>query len=141
MRPDLAERIRRSWFEVETSDRSFADAFYTRLFAIAPETRALFGSDMETQQTKLADTMAIVVSSIDDPAHLARRVQQLGRRHAAYGVRDEHYLVAEQALLAALADCLGTWPDDATAEAWTSTYRALADAMMAASASELPTPG
>lgn len=42
-----------------------AARFYQRLFQMAPETRAMFKTDMVAQGQKLVDTLAAVVASLD----------------------------------------------------------------------------
>jgi hemoglobin-like flavoprotein len=59
-------------------------------------------------------------------------VRQLGRRHAAYGVRPEHYATVGEALIWTLEQGLGADFTPATRRAWTDAYASLAWAMIAA---------
>ena len=105
-----------------------AEAFYTRLFEIAPEVKPLFKGDMEAQGRKLMAAINLVVSN-EEGNDLSGTLEDLGRRHADYGVKVEHFNFVGQALLETLAGALGDEFDDATRAAWTSAYNSVADAM------------
>jgi len=111
--------------------RAAAD-FYARLFALAPETRALFGGDMDEQGRKLFQTLAMVVDSLHRIERILPVAHALAVRHVGYGVRDEHYAVVGTALLGTLRDALGARFDPDTEAAWAAAYAMLADQMMAA---------
>lgn len=109
-----------------------AEAFYNRLFELAPETRALFRHDMGDQGRKLFLTLAAVVDSLDRLDHILPAVGALAVRHVGYGVRDEHYAVVGAALVDMLASVLGEDFDEEAASAWTWAYTVLSDCMLAA---------
>ena len=56
-------------------------------------------------------------------------VRALGRRHATYGVRPEHYFTVGAALLWTLEQGLGAAFTPAVREAWVAAYGVLADTM------------
>lgn len=111
-----------------------ADIFYTRLFEIAPELRALFPDDMSEQKDKLMQMLATAVNNLHEFETILPAVQELGRRHVAYGVVDGHYDKVGQALLFALEKGLGDQFTQATRDAWIETYATLATVMKAAAA-------
>jgi len=101
--------------------------FYNRSFEIDPSTEALFKGDMKEQGRKLMQMITAAVNGLNDLVVPA--VQDLGRRHGGYGVRDEHYGSVASALLWTLEQGLG---EDFTPEvktAWTETYMLLAGVM------------
>jgi hemoglobin-like flavoprotein len=59
-------------------------------------------------------------------------VQQLGIRHAGYGVQDQHYETVGAALLWTLGQGLGEAFTPQVEEAWASAYTLLASTMRAA---------
>jgi len=59
-------------------------------------------------------------------------VEDLGRRHAGYGVRDEHYHTVGAALLWTLEQGLGELYTPDVAEAWAAAYTLLAGVMQKA---------
>lgn len=107
-----------------------AELFYDRLFAIAPEARALFPADLADQRRKLSDTLASMMNHLTHPEMFARLTGELGRRHAAYGAEPAHYGAVGQALLAALAELLGPRFTPEVRSAWASLYGEIADGMM-----------
>jgi hemoglobin-like flavoprotein len=79
-------------------------------------------------------TLALLVSSVDDLERVIPVLQALGRVHAGYGVRQRHYDTVEAALLWALDRGLGDAFDDETADAWATVYSAVASVMIGAAA-------
>jgi hemoglobin-like flavoprotein len=63
-------------------------------------------------------------------------VQQLGKRHVAYGVTDEHYDTVGAALLWTLEAGLGDAFTAEVKDAWATTYGVLATTMKEAAAEE-----
>ena len=57
-------------------------------------------------------------------------LQQLGRRHVAYGVTEAQYAVVGAAFLDTLAEVLGADFTDARREAWTAVYGLMARTMI-----------
>lgn len=132
MTHDEIDLVRTSFAAIAPAADEVAAAFYARLFEIAPETRAMFVGDLRTQGRKLMTMIGIVVRSLDDLAPLLAAVDDLGRRHAGYGVRDEHYARVGEALLWTLGQGLGERFTPATRAAWTNAYTVLSGRMMAA---------
>src|ERR1041385_2301029 len=81
--------IQDSWAQVVPIADQAAAIFYQRLFEIDPSTRALFNTtDMVQQRKKLAQILSVAVSSLDNLGALGKTVENLGHRHARYGVKD-----------------------------------------------------
>src|SRR4029434_5719899 len=76
-----------------------AALFYRRLFEIDPTLRAMFKGDMAEQQRKLMQMRTAAVKGLPRLDRLVPVVQELGRRHATYGVADDHYDTVGAALL------------------------------------------
>ena len=132
-RDDIA-LVRSSFAAVVPIADDAAALFYSRLFEIAPETRALFGGDMREQGRKLMTMIGTVVRGLDNLPPLLGAIDDLGRRHVGYGVRDEHYATVGEALLWALEQGLGDRFTAPTREAWARAYAVLSGRMMAAAA-------
>lgn len=79
-----------------------ARLFYDKLFELDPGARPLFTSDMEEQGRKLMQMITVAVQGLDDLDQTLPAVRGLGRRHADYGVQDEHYDTVDAALLRTL---------------------------------------
>jgi hemoglobin-like flavoprotein len=109
------------------SDKA-AELFYNRLWEIDPETRALFKStDMREQGRKLMQTLATAVGALHNLDAIVPVVQQLGKRHIAYGVKKEQYDTVGQALIWTLEQGLGADFTPETKEAWVKVYGVLAN--------------
>ena len=64
----------------------FAETFYSRLFEIAPQYRAMFKTDLKRQGALLMTTLWSAVESLNDIKNILPAMQTLGRRHRDYGV-------------------------------------------------------
>jgi hemoglobin-like flavoprotein len=106
-----------------------ADLFYDRLFEIAPETRALFPDDLAAQKKKFITMLATVVTNLHEFKRIAPVVEDLGVRHATYGVVAKHYEPFGAALLQSLEESLGVDFTPAVKAAWAEAYMTLAGAM------------
>lgn len=122
--------IRQSWAAATVDQAALAHRFYRKLFERAPETEALFTSDMEAQGRKLVATLAFVVDTLDDAQTLLSASAELALRHVAYDVRAEHYADVGGALIETLQDMLGRRFDAPTQAAWETTYDGLAQHMI-----------
>ena len=103
--------------------------FYQRLFEIAPELRAMFRSDMTEQRKKLMQMLTAAVKGLDRLEQLVPVVEDLGRRHAGYGVEDRHYDTVGAALLWTLEMGLGAAFTADVKDAWATVYEVLATTM------------
>jgi len=112
-----------------------ADMFYRRLFEIDPATRKLFrATEMVAQRKKLVQMLNFAVNGLDRLDVLTSKVEDLGRRHAGYGVTDAQYDSVGAALLWTLEQGLGRAWTPAVALAWTEVYAMLSGIMRTAAA-------
>src|SRR6185503_21210128 len=84
-----------------------AALFYRRLYELDPSLQAMFRGDMKEQRKKLMQMIGAAVKGLDRLDQLVPVVEDLGRRHAAYGVADAHYDTVASALLWTLEKGLG----------------------------------
>lgn len=109
------------------SDRA-AQAFYNRLFEIAPQLSPLFkAANMREQRKKFIDMVALVVYSLDTPTKINAAIKRLGETHLKYGVEAEHYHIVGESLFWMLEQELGTDYTEAVADAWRKTYTMLSE--------------
>jgi hemoglobin-like flavoprotein len=132
MTPEQVQLVRSSFAKVAPIRDQVAALFYRRLFELDPSLRPLFKGDMAAQRAKLMVALGAVVASLDQLARILPAVRQLGRQHAAYGVRPDHYATVGQALLWTLEQAQGAEFTRAMRRAWTDAYGRLAWAMVAA---------
>jgi hemoglobin-like flavoprotein len=81
------------------------------------------------QKKKLRMTLGFAVGSLNRPDTLLPAVRQLGKRHAGYGVKDEHFATVGAALLWTLEQGLGEAWNPEVADAWTTVYGVAASTM------------
>lgn len=138
MTPQQVELVQSSFKKVEPIATEAGDLFYGRLFEIAPQVRPMFSDDISDQRDKLMKMLSTAVNNLHQVEQIIPAVQDLGRRHVDYGVKDEHYDTVGSALLWTLEQGL---KDDFTPEvkeAWTETYTTLAGVMKEAAAEVKP---
>jgi hemoglobin-like flavoprotein len=102
---------------------------YDRLFFMDPSLRMLFRGDLKQQSRKVFAMISFIVSGLTRLQETMPLVQAMGRRHAGYGVRDEHYDTVGAALLWTLEQGLGSAFTPAVREAWTAALGVLAVTM------------
>jgi hemoglobin-like flavoprotein len=137
MTPTDIDRIRASWAAVEPIADAAAGLFYGRLFELDPAIERLFRrTDMPAQRKVLMQTLTVVVKSLDKLDQIVPAVQALGRRHAGYGVREEHYATVGAALLWTLERGLGDAFTPEVRDAWADAYGILATVMIEAARPE-----
>ena len=108
--------------------------FYRRLFEIDPTLQAMFRGDMADQRRKLMQMLSAAVKGLNHIDRLIPAIEDLGRKHAGYGVEEHHYETVANALLWTLEKGLGTAFTPDVREAWTTVYGLLASTMARAAA-------
>ena len=83
----------------------------------------------DTYRAVTLRTIGVAVASLDRIDRMAAFMEDLGVRHAGYGVKLAHYATVEQALLWTLRMCLGAGFTSDVRQAWTEIYGLLAKAM------------
>lgn len=132
MTPKQISLVQSTWESVIPIQEQAATIFYDKLFAADPALEPLFKNDLEEQKVKLMKMIDIAVSSLDHLDDIVPAVQDLGRRHLAYGVRPKDYMTVGGALLSTLEAGLGPAFTSDVKEAWTTAYGILSQAMLAA---------
>jgi len=129
MTPQQVALVQTSFKKVVPIAATAADLFYNRLFEIAPETRAMFPTDLTEQKGKLMSMLGTAVTNLHKLDSILPAVKDLGKRHKGYGVTAAHYAPVGAALLWTLEKGLGADFTPEVKAAWTETYTALAGVM------------
>lgn len=130
MTPQQKSLVQGTWAMVVPISDVAATMFYKRLFELDPSLQALFvHTSMPEQRTKLMTMIGAAVAGLGDLAAIVPAVQDMGRRHVGYGVKDEHYATVGTALLWTLEQGLGPAFTPQVKEAWTVVYGVLAGTM------------
>jgi hemoglobin-like flavoprotein len=86
------------------------------------------------QKRKLMQTIGVAVKNLNRLGDIIPVVRNLGKRHAGYGVQDQHYDTVAAALLWTLEQDLGDLFTSEVNDAWTATCAVLAGTMKDAAA-------
>ena len=138
MTPEQVTLVQDSFKKVVPIAGTAADLFYDRLFEIAPEVRALFPDDLKEQKKKLIAMLATAVTNLHQVDSIVPAVEDLGKRHVAYGV-------TAACTSRSAPRCSGPWNRASATDftppvkaAWTETYMTLAGVMKNAAATVPP---
>lgn len=133
MKTDTISLVQSSWAKVLPIAPQAAALFYQNLFTADPSLQALFKGNMEEQGKKLMQMIGAAVGKLHDLDTLVPILQNLGQRHAGYGVQDSHYQTVGGALLKTLEQGLGDGFTADVKSAWTEVYTIISSTMIAAS--------
>jgi hemoglobin-like flavoprotein len=136
MKTRTVHLVQASFAEVAAIADAAAALFYENLFRRDPSLRPMFRGDMAQQGAKLMQMIAVAVNRLGNPEALVPMLEQLGRRHADYGVTDAHYDTVGAALIDTLAAGLGASFTDDVRIAWSEVYGFIADTMRKAAADQ-----
>ncbi|QOI99243.1 MAG: hypothetical protein HRU70_01555 [Phycisphaeraceae bacterium] len=142
----LIARLRNTYERVRARDLRLAEIFYTRLFAAAPSLRPMFRGEPEAQARKLMAALDTVVRNLEHPAENAAMLAEMGRRHAHYGAKPEHYGLVIDLLVDSMREILNTGANLAASEdgpegalgEWRLALRLISDQMIASADSVPP---
>lgn len=111
------------------ADHEFVTTVYDVMFTEHPELRSMFPDDLGAQRARFAEEFAAMIDGLADLEAFEERGRNLGRRHARYGVRTEHYPIVREVFVTAVAVHLG---EEFTAEdrkAWSAAYDLISTVM------------
>ena len=134
MTPKQIELVQTTWEKCVPIAEQAAALFYGKLFELDPNLKPLFTSDIKEQGKKLMTMITMAVRGLKDIGRLVPAIEDMGRRHVGYGVKDEHYATVGSALLWTLEQGLGSDFTPEVKEAWTEVYTVLATTMQKAAA-------
>lgn len=129
----LVQSLRATYNRVRADELRLATVFYSKLFSAAPQLRGMFRGDLPSQAAKLTAALDAVVCNLEKPRENAAMLADLGRRHAGYGARPEHYDLVVDLLVQSMQEVLHTTSDDRAILEWRMALRLIADQMISAS--------
>jgi hemoglobin-like flavoprotein len=134
MTPQEIALVKSTWQKVLPIRDTAAELFYTKLLALDPALKPLFKNSMKEQGQKLMAMISTAVNGLDRRDSIVPAVQDLGRRHVSYGVKDADYDTVGAALLWTLEQGLGDAFTPQVKEAWVKAYTLLSSTMKQAAA-------
>lgn len=130
----LIARLRASYAVVRQRDLKLAEIFYARLFAAAPHLRPMFRGEPAVQAAKLIASLDAIVQNLVDPQANAAMLAALGKRHAGYGAKPEHYDLVIKILVESMHELLGPQTPQQSLDEWRTALRLVSNQMIAAGA-------
>lgn len=130
MKEQTIALVQGSFKKVEPIAEQAAEIFYSKLFEKDPELKPLFKGDIKEQGKKLMTMLATAVNGLNNLDAIVGAVQDLGKRHVGYGVKESHYATVGEALIETLEAGLGEDFTDEVKEAWIEVYTLLSTTMI-----------
>ena len=122
MTPSQIKLVQTTFAQLIPIAATVANLFYGRLFEIAPHVRPMFPENRAEQKEQLMAMLRAAVAGLDNLDTLVPTVTALGRRHAGYGLKAQHYVLVGSALLWTLEKALGETFTSEVKDAWASAY-------------------
>ena len=122
--------VQASLFLLEPTADAAMTYFYGQLNAMDGEIRAMFPAAMDLQRRRFFRALVRIARDQDDPAMLVPYLEQLGRAHRKFGVREQHYGMFRRALLATLHRFAAQAWDETTQRAWERAFDHAVDVMI-----------
>ncbi len=132
MKVDQIILVQETFDRIRPISEEAAELFYNRLFELAPWLKSLFKGDVKTQGRMLMQMLDYAVTGLDRLDTIAPTIQDLGKRHVGFGVREEYYETVGEAFLWTLEQGLGKDFTPEVKDAWAAAYKLLSDTMKSA---------
>jgi NAD(P)H-flavin reductase len=113
--------------------------FYAQLFAMDTEIRAMFPAAMDVQRRRFFQALSRIAAAQEgqeDRDGLVPYLQELGRAHRKFGVRERHYEVFRRALIATLQRFAAPRWNETAKHAWETAFNHAATVMIEAAKSD-----
>ncbi|AYD47678.1 globin family protein [Arachidicoccus soli] len=129
MENKIIQNVQNSFQSVLPISAQAAAIFYSKLFEKDPSLQPLFKGDMKEQGKKLMMMLSMAVNSLTNMQSLVPVLENLGKRHLAYGVSDEMYDTVGTALIETLETGLGESFTEDIKSSWVAVYTQIASIM------------
>lgn len=123
--------VEASLHRIQSQEALVPLVFYRRLFQLEPRLRTLFHGDLEVQGRALVDAFSKILRLAAEPGAGEAYARALARRHAAYGVRTEHFSLFARAWMETIAELMPRPEEAAALGAWTEFLEVVARVMSA----------
>lgn len=122
MSPEQIALVKSSFDNLWPMRRRFAAAFYYRFFQLAPEARIAF---MSSANATLMDTIAVIVSALDETFLLESIVDRIEDDHLHFGVHGSRFREFGEALMWALERQFRAGFTPELRAAWSALYETI----------------
>ena len=121
--------VKKSFSQIKDIN-DFTNKFYKNLFDYDNTLKILFKRDIATQIEMLSKTLQYAVRNLDSFSDIESDLKELGKKHANYGVKPEHYNTVGNMLIKTLQEQLGDAFQENIRKAWLNAYKNIANTMM-----------
>jgi len=111
MTPEAIARVKASYDSLGRDALALSTRFYEEMFRAAPKLRPLFPADLSALQGHFEAALSLVVRNLHEMSALAQPLRDLGASHVGWGARPDDYLVAREALIAAIRSRSAAWSE------------------------------
>ena len=122
--------LQKTFRDIECAGDVVVETFYNKLFKAKPQLESMFSSSKTRQQRKFLQSLKVLIMSLDEPERSIEMLEQLGLRHASYGVKEEHYELAGAVLMSTLAEFFAERFTQSVEEAWGCAFALIASVMV-----------
>lgn len=129
MTPEQIKLVKKNFNQIAPLADEVATEFYQQLFQLDASLRPLFKDDLNEQKKKLMMMLGYAVGTLDRIEVFEPSLEELGRKHVAHGVRDEHYETVGNALILTFRKMLGASLTAELETAWIAAYILIAGTM------------
>jgi len=134
MTPEQISAACESFAKARSMAPDFGSKFYQQLASDYPETQAIFGSvSMEVQHNRFVSMLSIVLNRMKDGHPVTPILQDLGKFHSRFGIKDEDFKNFSAALMKVLRELLGSEFNHCKCDAWVAVFEEITRTMNSAS--------
>lgn len=129
MTTEQIEIVKENFNQIAPLADLVAAEFYERLFQLDASLRPLFKEDLTEQKKHLMMMLKFAIGTLDRMEVFEPSLEELGRKHIAYGVKETHYETVGDALILTLRAMLGASLTEQLEAAWIAAYSLIAGTM------------
>jgi nitric oxide dioxygenase len=118
MTPEQIQMVRLTLAQATADQYALGREFYRRLLIIAPDLRARFQGDIDSESSKLRDALKLAFAALSDMPFLVATLEALARRDVARDLPEHHCRVIAQSLLWAVERRIGAAFTPQVCDAW-----------------------
>ncbi|WP_020528821.1 globin domain-containing protein [Flexithrix dorotheae] len=124
--------VQKSWTAIQTRSDIIGVKFYTKLFEVQPLFKPLFHNERDEQAKKLMKLIGFAVTKIKPEIEEDKTVAAVGKRHIAYGVKEQDFEIFGKVLVETIGEELGEHWNPELEVAWGKAYQYLSKLMIRA---------
>lgn len=118
MTPEQIQIVRLTLAQATADQYALGREFYRRLLIIAPDLRARFQGDVDTESSKLRDALKLAFAALSDMPFLVATLEALVRRGVGRELSDQHCRAIGKSLLWAVERRIGAAFTPQVCDAW-----------------------